>query len=526
MKKLQRIFSLLVVLAMLAALAVPAMAEDAGQTTNTTTITITDAKEGETYAAYQLAVLASASGDNYAYEMNGKYREAVLTGVRAAGTDYADKTDDQTQDYWDAHLMQEMEKFDAEQTRTFADAVYRYILEHDLEADATAEGGKFQNVECGYYLIAETVTEDADDTHSLVLVQTADLNGVNVAQKEDIPSLILKVQEDSNSEWQDAADHDVESMVPFRMTATLPKTTDDYDYLASYDTYGIVFHNTLATSLNFDSTSVKVYAGEQEVSTGYYTIKTTTSDGCAFEVEIQDVKAMISNLQLQASGLEIRVEFKARLNDTAALGSGNIGNTDTTNTSIAYLTYSSSPYDDAETNQTAKDLVRVFSYQLIVNKLRQGPDKTQEALSGATFALYRGEGTDEENLVKQIENPDGNIFTFSGLDAGTYTLKEIAAPEGYHLADDVTFTITGTYDTDSSDPQLTELTTDKTDGTAGNFTPELTNGSVTKNVLNFTGSKLPSTGGIGTTLFYLFGGALAVGAGVLLVVKFRMGREK
>ena len=133
------------------------------------------------------------------------------------------------------------------------------------------------------------------------------------------------------------------------------------------------------------------------------------------------------------------------------------------------------------------------------------------------------------------EVKDVTTFTFTGLDAGQYKLVETTVPAGYNKADDVEFTIEATYDTESADPKLTSLVVKDKDGSVISATAEnqeasfatvLLEGKVSTKVVNKAGAELPSTGGIGTTIFYILGGLLAVGAVVLLVTKRRMNAER
>ena len=125
---------------------------------------------------------------------------------------------------------------------------------------------------------------------------------------------------------------------------------------------------------------------------------------------------------------------------------------------------------------------------------------------------------------QQVETEPDTIFTFSGLDDGYYRLTETKALEGYNkLESPIEFTISATHDENSSDPKLTDLTGNVTSGEA-TFTSSLTgetDGSLTTNVVNKSGTQLPSTGGIGTTIFYVVGGILMVGAAILLITKKR-----
>jgi LPXTG-motif cell wall-anchored protein len=148
-----------------------------------------------------------------------------------------------------------------------------------------------------------------------------------------------------------------------------------------------------------------------------------------------------------------------------------------------------------------------------VNKKK--PDK--QPLTGAEFKLYKKVKNGEKTELKEVtsvKNEEGTTFTFKGLDDGDYVLKETTAPAGYNKIDDKEFTITAEHDTDSDDPKLEKLT--GTDGKSFTLTPNVNNGTLTSDVIDQPGSNLPSTGGIGTRVFYV-AGILLVAAGVIVL---------
>ena len=211
------------------------------------------------------------------------------------------------------------------------------------------------------------------------------------------------------------------------------------------------------------------------------------------------------------------------------------------------LEFSNNPNTDS-TGETPKDIVTSFTYQLNVTKV--DGNKPETGLKDARFALYRlvngtekeyvtidgnnkvsgwqdelptvtlNPGTDEEKTVNGNIVTDGNgKMSVIGLDAGTYYLTECVAPDGYNLLDkDVKITITAKYSDDGK--TITDLTVTVDNGAPSKGDTE--NGVLEVTVENFSGTELPSTGGIGTTIFYTLGGLLAVGAVVLLVTKKRM----
>ena len=116
-------------------------------------------------------------------------------------------------------------------------------------------------------------------------------------------------------------------------------------------------------------------------------------------------------------------------------------------------------------------------------------------------------------------------FAFTGLDDGDYRLTETATPATYNSIDPIEFTVTAEHDITSDNPALTMLSGNVTTGTI-TFTPNPTDGSLTTNVENKKGPELPKTGGIGTTIFYVVGGILVIGAGILLITKKRMNTKE
>ena len=234
------------------------------------------------------------------------------------------------------------------------------------------------------------------------------------------------------------------------------------------------------------------------------------------------------------------MEYTAKLNENAVLGSAG-------NPNEVYLEYSNNPNKSEngnnETGETPKDVVIVFTYKTIINKV----DSENKPLTGAAFKLeklIKGKdgAADTWTTVKEFTVDETTTsFTFSGLDDGQYKLTETKTPAGYNTIDPIYFVIEATHDVTADAPTLKTLNayltdangnkqTEMKDGESVNIdlgTVDLTAGSITTTVVNKSGSKLPSTGGIGTTIFYVLGGVLVLAAVVLLVTKKRMsGAEK
>ncbi len=209
-------------------------------------------------------------------------------------------------------------------------------------------------------------------------------------------------------------------------------------------------------------------------------------------------------------------------------GSAVIGGAGNVNTVYTHLLQRSNP-GGTGTGTTPQDKNVVFTYQLVVNKEDEGGNPLQNA----GFTLYKKDSSGTWQTVSTLAPGTDTTFTFKGLDDGDYKLVESAVPEGFNKMEDIEFSITATHATSAPNPSLTSLNGATADGsviTLGSGTQQatvsLSTGTISTTIVNKAGSILPSTGGIGTTLFYVVGGALAVGAAVLLITKKRMDAEE
>ena len=361
------------------------------------------------------------------------------------------------------------------------------------------------------------------------------MGNVTATPKSDVPEVQKKVKDINDStdttktDWQDSADYDIGDSIPFQLKATLA------DNVSSYTTYKVVFHDTLSKGLTYNN-DAKVYIDGTETN-GFTVTATVNADGTTtLTVSCDDVKALGAG-----NSSVITVEYTAKLNENAVLGSAG-------NPNKVYLEYSNNPNksesgEKHETGKTPEDTVIVFTYQTIINKV----DSENKPLTGAAFKLeklIKGKdgAADTWTTVKEFTVDETTTsFTFSGLDDGQYKLTETKTPVGYNTIDPIYFVIEATHDETADAPTLKTLNayltdangnkqTEMKDGESVNIdlgTVDLTAGSITTTVVNKSGSELPSTGGIGTTIFYVLGGVLVLAAVVLLVTKKRMsGAEK
>lgn len=499
MKLFKKLASFILAFAMVMAIAMPSVVMAAD---GKSTITIDGATAGSEYVAYKLFDATDDGNGHFSYTVNSKY-EAVLKEVTG-------KTSG-------AEIVKYLNgiKDNAAAVREFADKVYAKVK--DMTVDYTATNGTFADVDQGYYLIAQTKIE-TNEAYSLVMLGTAGKKALTVTPKTGVPTFEKKIKEKNDStgvesDWQDASDYDIGDKVPFKLTGTV---SDKYD---NYKTYYYAFHDKMDDTLQFNSNSVVVKINGNEIDKSKYTLNTTTSDGCTFEVIFNDLKT-VSPTKPE----NVTVEYTATLKDTAKLGSeGNFNK--------GKLEFNNNPYYEGEgkpekPGETPWDEVVVFTYKLIANKT----DGQGNALAGAGFTLYKfDKDTNAYVKVKEIEAGKTTKFEFTGADAGKYKLVETTVPDGYNKADDLVFEVKGTYEAvNNTDPlkapALTklEILDEKGNSITGEdkvFTTNLVDGTATTNIKNLTGSELPSTGGMGTTVLYAAGTLMILAAAAFLVMK-------
>lgn len=510
MKHIKKLASLLLVLVMVFALATTAFAEE-----TTYSITINNSAKDHTYEAYQI----------FTGDLSGTTLSNIVWG---SGVSEAGQTA-----LGDAAAKAETLKTEAD-AKAFAKAVAPYLTTAAGSAN-TVTDGKYviSGLAAGYYLVKDqdgSLTGD-NDSYTEYIIQV--VGNVTATPKSDVPEVQKKVKDINDStdttktDWQDSADYDIGDSIPFQLKATLA------DNVSSYTTYKVVFHDTLSKGLTYNN-DAKVYIDGTETN-GFAVTATVNADGTTLTVSCDDVKALSA-----VNSSAITVEYTAKLNENAVLGSAG-------NPNEVYLEYSNNPNKSEkgnnETGETPKDVVIVFTYKTIINKV----DSENKPLTGAAFKLeklIKGKdgAADTWTTVKEFTVDETTTsFTFSGLDDGQYKLTETKTPVGYNTIDPIYFVIEATHDETADAPTLKTLNayltdangnkqTEVKDGESVNIdlgTVDLTAGSITTTVVNKSGSELPSTGGIGTTIFYVLGGVLVLAAVMLLVTKKRMsGAEK
>ena len=411
----------------------------------------------------------------------------------------------------------------------FARFVCNYIYTDPLaDSESTIVGGNgaIKIPEPGYYLIVDNTYFNLRDFYvaynSFFLVNDTHQGEYNVTINHKVvkPTVEKKVydNQDGTSEagFYSSADHAINEEFQFQLTATLPASENNgraYDY---YNEYAVLFNDTLSKGITYDRLDSVVIESNDipyditNDSSKYEVDDSRLESDHYFVVGIPDVKTCVPDLN---KGATITVTYTAHLNENAAVN----GSTD--NKNKVQLQYSNNPSNSAYWGFTPESAVCVYTYQLNNTKYHDD-DNPNNVLAGAGFRLYSDEACNNE--IKLKKNNDGTYsrdfstgasgvemisdnkgqFNVKGLDAGTYYLRETKTPDGYSACPDTTIVISATHDVNHVDlsGNLSTTIINKKDG----------------------GITLPSTGGIGTTLFYVVGGGLMVAAIVLLVTKKRM----
>ena len=434
---------------------------------------------------------------------------------------------------------------DAEIAQAFADVIGTHLR----TATGTSSGGSISGLDDGYYLVQDTsdspsstVGEDNSGAKTRFILKVVGGTTVTVQAKSSAPSVVKKVKENTDvsdyedpssttwADYNDVADYNIGDEVPFLLVGTLPSTLNDYSK------YKYVFHDTLDSQFTItDDTTVTVKIDGTDKTESATITKTPGTN--TITVQFDDIIAAGAT-----ADSVVTVEYSAVLNENAEIGLPGQENE-------VYLTYSNNPNWSGtgtpdDNGQTPVDKVIVFTYELDVTKYLGDKSETANATSGtqAGFKLYSqakaqwatvnttggvnkitGWTSNKKYGTEVKTNGDGK-FSFVGLDDGQYTLSETTTPSGYNTMADLTITI----DADTSNTQTwTETPSDAlteiklTGMGTSDITGDTTSGIVAGEIINQKGSTLPSTGGIGTTIFYIGGGVLVVGAGVLLITKKR-----
>ena len=540
-KAIKKLLAALLAVAMVCAMAIPAFAFESWETEE-------DLNKNHDYIAFQIFKGVISSKDNptlsdvtwgshitHPDDFLERLKDAPIIGAQFHSIDATDATDAATVQKVLAVISQWNDSDD--DSIAFARFVCHYLYSNgDPQSTIVGGGGAIKIPEPGYYLIVDTINfNDGDHYHaynSFLLVNDTHQGEYNVIINHKVvkPTVEKKVYDNDNNDissaggWGSSADHAINEKFQFQLIAKLPAGRDEgraYDY---YDKYTVCFNDTLSEGITYDGLDSVVIESNgtpydiTNDSSKYDIDISNLKSQNSFVVKIHDVKNCVANLN---DGATITVTYTAHLNDKAYV---NIAGGSTSNINKVYLTYSNNPKDESSIGKTPESTpVYVYTYQLNNTKYHDD-DNPNNVLAGAGFRLYSDEACHDEDEIKLKMNDDDTYsrdfstegkgvemisgqdgqFNVKGLDAGTYYLKETKTPDGYSACKVIPVTIKADHSrNDQVNLEGSNLTNDIVNIKAGGIT-------------------LPSTGGIGTTIFYVVGGGLMVAAIVLLVTKKRM----
>ena len=481
MKHLKRFMALFAALALVLAMAVPAFADTGNASMSSDgKITVQNTIKDDTYSIYRIFDLVSFKNDStgkaYSYKLSEKWTGFTSTSFTVNKNGYIE---------WKAGETETA-------AAVFAVEAKAYIASHsstvtpDYTQTASGESVKFDNLPLGYYLVSTSVG-------SLCSLDTTDKTA-EIREKNGVPSVDKEIVENGNDVKSNNAG--IGDKVNYKVTINV----------TAGNTSNYVLHDTM-TGLDFNN-DVKITSAKSGQLTTEYTVKTTgQTDGCTFEIVFDD--------SVLVAGDTLTVEYSGTVNASAVICGED-------NKNESHLQFGDKNTPSSET-KTYVWKVNVHKYTVE----KTGETTSEKALAGAKFVLSRGNESEKEYAVmtgnkvtswKQEFNnatvlvTDGtNDLIYEGLDAGNYQLIETEAPTGYNkLKNPIDVVITAS----NGSATITYRDADE----SGYVTAT----GATVKVLNNAGTTLPTTGGIGTTIFYLIGGGLMVAAAVLLIAKKRM----
>ena len=493
---------------------------------------------GKTYTAYKLFDV-TYDGTNYAYSIktdNPFYSGAAKAAVLDTYFDFTDTSDATVKTVTVKTAKQDAttKTLSADDVRKLADALQPYATGTGAgSAQATAETVTINLNEAGYYIVTGTVkpTDPANsdkEVVSAVILDNADPTA-EVKPKASVPTLNKKITKVDNATTDllddkgKAAVAKVGSVVSYELDSVVPDLT-------GYSDYTFTFEDKLTGGLDYvqDSFALTIKGATENIA------PTFAADKKSFTLTIPyDTLSKAA----YTKGDAIVLTYNCTVNDSAL--------TYDFENNTADLVYSKSPYGTT-TNKTPEKKTYVIDLNLDVDKI-DGSDSTKH-LDGAEFKLYRMNGTTKEyykwdttdKKVTWVAEANADVFTTNdegkltqqvrGLDKGTYYLEETKAPTGYNRLKDPVEVVISVSEDAAGEKVTYSATYGGEDATMTNGEVNLTAATqssgkqpvATGVIENNSGAELPSTGGIGTTIFYVIGAILVLGAGILLVTRRRM----
>ena len=500
MTTMKKLASLILAILMLGMVTL-ASATDLG---NSFTITGPD-NSGHTYQVYQIFTGSLSEKDNI----------LVLSDVKWGENGTGTKDQPVTEDVLTALKNASSLATDAAKL----EVITQYVDLTKTPFGTVASGATLTGVPAGYYLIKDTDNSLTGEYESYTTYIVEIVDDITINPKSKLPEMFKKLKDINDSEsgaaltgWQDTADWDIGDQVPFLLQGTVAENIDEYPV------YKYTFHDKMCDGLDYveNSAVFSIVNGDStyKIESGISVVE-PGADGCSVEFVIDDLLQYVDDEgnPIVNKNSKITVEYKATLNENAEIGAAG-------NPNEARLEFSNNPNQDdgSETGKTPWDQVIVYTFAVEVEKV----DQDNKPLDGAGFTLYKKDENGTYNKIGDevmvAADEDRFIATWKGLDDGDYRLEETTTPLGYNTVAPIDFTVAAEHGVQENELKLISLTGDELTGT-------VETGVLSIAIQNKTGTELPTTGGIGTTIFYVAGGVLVLLAVVLLVTKRRVGEN-
>lgn len=504
MKAMKRIFAMLLALVMTLGMVTTAFAVE-GDPTGTGSITINDSIKGKTYDLYRIFDMTTDAedGTKVAYTIAESWK--AFFAAEGAGASYLlDSDESGTLNQIVVDGTEKYINITEENVSSFAEAALKYAAAKEADKTVSGNGSAVteSGLELGYYLVYPRGAADIKAGNGSICSLTSTVPSATVNIKADYPEIEKTVDDDLV---------EIGQKVTYTITGQVPDTT-------GYETYSYTVSDTMLGGLTFNQ-DVAVKIGTDETAASVEVTPEYENDGFTLTIDMTKYQQYI--------GETVTITYTATVNENAVIGGEG-------NSNKAVLTYSNNPSDDTSTTENPPVEVKVYTAKIVINKYDGNVSDKTEKLENAKFVLKNSDGkyykattdavTGKVTKVEWIETgTDGSIPSdatevttdasgaaeFTGLKPGTYYLVETAAPAGYNkLTDAVTVTI--------DESQVKDDDTDTSEST------ETATGTITADVPNYSGTVLPTTGGMGTTVFYVIGSVLVLGAAVLLITRRRM----
>ena len=509
MKLIKKIAAIMFAFMMVVSMSCNVKAVEGNATTTKGTITITGAKEGETYKLYKILSLESYSytendkdNGNYAYTLTSNGWDSFIKGAGVLN-EYFEFDETNTYLTWKGDKSPARVKEFAQLALKYARNEANQLQPVQPVQTATSDTVTYSGLDLGYYLV--------DSSMGTLCALTTTNPTVEIQEKNTAPTVEKKVGNSTDNVNSENNTASIGDKVYFKTTITAQPGAQNY-----------VLHDKMDAGLTFNEDSVKVNLRKKGTSNDqnltketHYNVETTNLDNtdpkCTFHINF--FQSLCDSLGADDT---ITVTYSATLNENAVIaGKGNENET--------WLKYGDSQNTQHKTTTTKTFEMNVFKFY----KDKKNSDK-ETGLAGATFKLTK-DSKDAENIsfvktsdknaaedvyrvakkgdagtVITITSPDSGKFKIQGLGAGTYNLTETQQPAGYNkLSGPVTVVI------DENGKVKVKKGANLEDATE-------------VKVENKTGTVLPSTGGAGTTMIYLVGAVLVLGSGVVLATKRRV----